>query len=171
MIDDRPQLRLWLIGLAMFAVLIVLGIYLQSETPYGIVDHQTAGNAARVDEIQAAWRASGYRGLAIMSMIGDLVFIGVYGWGSYVAGRSFSRVGQGRERAIGVIVAVAAVVFIVTDYIETILQLVQLLREQGVDLMAATAATVQPFKVAAWIVTFVGVIAALVMHRRSSGRG
>ncbi len=168
MIRERPQIRLWLIGLAMFAVLIGASILRGDASEFGIVDHQTAGTAAQIDMIQADWRAAGIRNFAILSMIGDLLFIGVYGWGSYVAGRSFSRIGNGFLRAIGVAVAIAAIVFLVTDYIETILQLIQLLREQGSDWMAGTAATVQPIKVGAWIVTFIGVIVALGVWRFSS---
>ena len=55
--------------------------------------------------------------------------------------------------------AVAAVVFVFTDYLETVLQFIQLLQDRGVDWMAATAAFAQPIKVAAWIATFIGVIA------------
>ena len=169
MIDGKPQLKLWLIGLAMFGVLIAMSLIRGDASQYTIVDHQAAGTAVMVDTIQADWRANGLRTLAIISMIGDLIFIGFYGWGSYVAGRSFSRIGSGFVRAIGVVVAGAAVVFLITDYLETILQLIQLLREQGVDWMAATHSTVRPIKVAAWIVTFVGVIAALIL-RRMGGR-
>ena len=61
-------------------------------------------------------------------------------------------------RGLGVVIAGAAVVFLITDYLETILQLIQLVREQGSDWMAGTAATARPIKVAAWIVTFVGVL-------------
>ncbi|MEL6878392.1 MAG: hypothetical protein AAGL68_09885 [Pseudomonadota bacterium] len=168
MIHERPQLRLWLIGLAMFAVLIGASLLRADASEFGIVDHQAAGTAAQVDIIQADWRAAGIRTFAIISMIGDLIFIGVYGWGSYVAGRSFSRIGSGVLRAVGVAVAVAAAVFIVTDYIETTLQLIQLLREQGSDWMAGTAAFAQPIKVAAWIVTFLGVLAGLILWRFSS---
>jgi len=163
--DSPPQLKLWLVGLAMFGGLIVLGFVLKDASQYSIVDHQAAATAAMVDTIQADWRANGLRTLAIFSMIGDLVFIGFYGWGSYVAGRSFSRGGAGLVGVIGGIVALAAVVFLIADYVETILQLVQLLREQGADWMAATAATARPIKVAAWIVTFLGVLAALVIRR------
>ena len=71
--------------------------------------------------------------------------------------------GPGFLRVVGVVVAVAAVVFLITDYVETILQVIQLLQERGVDWMAGTAATMQPFKIAAWVVTFLGVIAGLLL--------
>lgn len=165
MSDDKPRLKLWLIGLAMFAGLILLSFVRGDASQYTILDHQAAGTAAMVDTIQSDWRANGLRTLAIFSMIGDLIFIGVYGWGSYLAGRSFQHIGSGFVRLTGLVVAVAAIIFLVTDYVETVLQLIQLLREQGSDWMAGTAATVRPIKVAAWIVTFLGVILALVVRR------
>jgi hypothetical protein len=159
--DHRPQLKFWLIGLAMFGALIALGFVRGDASQYTILDHQAAGTAAMVDTIQADWRANGLRQLAIISMIGDLIFIGFYGCGAFIAGRSFSRIETGLLRGLGVIIAGAAVVFLITDYVETILQLIQLLREQGSDWMAGTAATARPIKVAAWIVTFVGVLLSL----------
>ncbi len=162
---ENPRLKLWLVGLALFAVLIVLGIWLERSASVGIVDHQLAGDAATVDAIQAQWRDEGVRWLAIVSMLGDLVFIGAYGWGAWIAGRSFVALGNGPVRLIGWIVAVAAAVFLFTDYAETILQFIQLMREEGSDSMAATAAAMQNPKKFAWVATFVGVIAALVIRR------
>ena len=163
--DTKPQLRIWLIGLTMFGILIAMSILRGDASPYTIVDHQAAGTAEIVDTIQASWREAGLRNWMIVSMLGDLIFIGFYGWGSFVAGRSLSRINTGLLRTIGVIVAAAAVIFLVTDYVETSLQLVQMLNEQGSDWMAATAATMQPIKIAAWFVTFLGVLVALVVRR------
>ena len=56
-----------------------------------------------------------------------------------------------------------------TDYTETVLQIIQLVADKGSDSLAASAATVRPFKVIAWIVTFVGVPVALVMRRIDAG--
>jgi len=97
-------------------------------------------------------------------MFGDLVFIGIYGAGSWIAGRSFMRMG-GTVRTIGAVVAAAALVFVLTDYTETLLQLAQLLRDAGSDQLAGIAATARPVKVAAWVVTFLGVIAAWLIRR------
>ena len=44
-------------------------------------------------------------------------------------------------------------------------QLIQLVEGQGADVLAATAATVQPVKIIAWIATFVGILAGLVVRR------
>lgn len=168
--DAKPEVGGWLRGLAAFAIVIVLslGITLFGEgVTFGIGEHQAAGSAARVDEIQAQWRAGGVRNLAIVAMIGDLVFIGIYGWGSWVAGRSFMAM-AGILRLLGGLVALSAAIFLVTDYTETTLQLVQLAREQGAGWMAGTAATVRPIKVAAWIASFIGVLLALAIRRIAS---
>ncbi len=172
MTDVRPKLKLWLYGLVAFAIVIAVGIPLGIEqVPGGILDHQSAGTAERVDQIQAAWAAAGLRTTAIIAMAGDLIFIGIYGWGSYVAGRSFSHIGPGLLRAIGLLVMAAAIVFLITDYLETTLQIIQLLRDQGSDWMAGTAATARPIKAAAWIVTFVGVIAGYLTWKFSARAG
>jgi hypothetical protein len=165
--EHKPQIKPWLTGLAMFAVVIALGLAVSSVSVFGITDHQAAGTAAQVDLIQANWRENGVRTIAIISMIGDLLFIGVYGWGSYIAGRSFARMSNSAVQTIGWLVAVAAIVFLVTDYVETIVQVIQLVREQGSDAMASIAATAQPVKSVAWIVTFFGVLGALLIHRFS----
>ena len=130
----------------------------------GIAEHQAAGTAARVDAIQAQWHTGGVRPLAVFAMFGDLVFIGIYGVGSWIAGRSFMRMG-GTVRTIGAVVAAAALVFLLIDYTETLLQLAQLLRDAGSDRLAGIAATVRPIKIAAWAATFVGVVAAWLILR------
>jgi hypothetical protein len=166
MTPAEPDLRWWLWGLAAFAVVIALSlaITMPADVTLGIADHQAAGSAARVDEIQAQWREGGVRTLAILSMLGDLVFIGIYGWGSWRAGRSLMAT-PGSAGMLGLLVAIAAVVFLVTDYTETVLQLIQLLRDRGSDAMAAVAASVRPAKMLAWIATFGGVLMALTIRR------
>ena len=161
MTEEKTPLKLWLAGLGIFGVFIVLGMLAGDASQYNIVDHQAAGTADMVNTIQADWRANGLRNAVIYGMIADFVFIAVYGWGSFVAGRSFYQSGNRLVRILGGSVAAAAIVFLISDYLETILQFIQMLRDEGVDWMAATAATAQPIKFAAFYVTFFGVIAAL----------
>lgn len=166
MTASAPKLRWWLWGLVAFAVVIGLSAAITSpaSVTFGITDHQAAGTAARVNEIQGQWATGGVRTLAIVSMLGDLVFIGIYGWGSWLAGRSFMRLG-GALGLLGGVIAVAALVFLLTDYCETLLQIVQLVGNEGSDTLAGIAATVQPVKIIAWIVTFFGILLALGWHR------
>lgn len=166
MTAQKADIRLWLWGLLAFAIVIglSLGITAPEDVTLGIAEHQAAGSAARVDEIQAQWREGGVRTLAIVAMLGDLVFIGIYGWGSWRAGRSFMA-GTGSVSMLGLLVAISALIFLVTDYTETVLQVIQLLQDKGSDAMAAVAATVRPIKILSWIVTFGGVLMALAIRR------
>ncbi|BDI61362.1 hypothetical protein [Qipengyuania nanhaisediminis] len=168
--QTRLPLRPWLIGLAIFALVVLLGIWLRSQSIYGIVDHQLAGTAEQVDAIQDQWRAEGVRWLAILAMLGDLVFIGVYGWGAWVVGRALAARDDMLARVLGWTVALAAVLFLITDYAETVLQFIQLVRSDGSDTMARIAASMQGTKIASWIASFVGVLAAIVLNRFSLGR-
>ena len=164
-----PELRWWFWGLFAFVVVIGLGAAVTAPDPvtFGITDHQAAGTAARVDVIQTQWRDGGVRPLAILAMIGDLVFIAIYGWGSWRAGRSFMPAG-GRVRVIGAFIAAAALVFVLTDYTETVLQIIQLIADKGSDPLRVRRhrAALQGNRL---IVTFVGVPVALVMRRIDAG--
>lgn len=162
---ERKFWWFWLGGLVIFALLrIPHGPLAIPEVPGGILDHQAAATAAEVDRIQAEWRQAGLYDHARWGMMGDLLFIGVYGLGAFFGGLLFREAG-GKLAKLGLLVAAAALAFIVTDYVETVLQFIQLTQRQGVDWMAAAAAFVQPIKIAAWIVTFVGIIAALLVRR------
>lgn len=168
MTRGRIDLKYWLIGLAIFGFLIVSSALLHGDAPFGIVDHQAAGTAERVDMIQMAWREAGLRSLTIASMFVDLVFIAVYTIGSWKAGKSL-RALEGRfVITLGWVIMMSAVVFCLSDYLETTLQVVQMLADKGSDSMAATAAFAQPIKVAAWITTFIGVLVAIPAARFSS---
>ncbi|MEM7664248.1 MAG: hypothetical protein AAF250_00195 [Pseudomonadota bacterium] len=167
MTPAKPDLRIWLLGLLAFAIVIALGLPLQTNTPFGIIDHQAAGDAVRVDAIQAAWRDAGLRGFAMVGMVGDLIFIGIYGLGSWRAGRSFARMNIPSLKLLGNIITIAAILFCFTDYVETGLQLLQMMQDRGSDWMAGTEAFMQPIKILAWIMTFTGILAALVVRRFS----
>jgi len=164
--DPLPNLRWWLRGLVAFAIVVALGLGITApdSVTFGITDHQAAESAARVNEIQAQWRQGGVRNFAIAAMIGDLIFIGIYSWGSWLAGRSFMAM-SGPVRMIGSIVAPAALVFAITDYIETILQVIQLLQDAGSDWMAAIVASMGPIKAISWVTTFGGVLLAIAIRR------
>ena len=167
-----PTFRLflwwWLAGLAIFALVVALGLPLSTpEVPGGILDHQAAGTGAEIDRIQRAWAGAGLLDRARIAMAADLVFIGVYGVGSVLGGLHFSRAGAGLVSALGKLVAVAGAVFLVTDYAETICQLIQLTRFAGADTLAGIAAAARPPKIAAWIVTMLGVLVALAWKWRA----
>lgn len=168
MTKGRIDLKYWLIGLAMFGALIATSLLFRGDAPFSIVDHQGAGTAERVDLIQTAWRDAGLRNLFIASMFGDLIFIGFYSFGSWQAGKSLHALEGRFLRGLGLVVMGAAVIFCLSDYLETTLQIVQMLADKGSDSLAATAAFAQPIKVAAWITTFIGVLIAIPLTRFSS---
>ncbi len=158
--------RYWLFGLLLFAAMIALNPTLStSVSPMGISDHQTAGTAAKIDAIQRAWQAAGVLLIARASMMIDLLFIGVYSWGAWNGGKFMRRDASPNVRRIGGLVMGASLVFLVTDYAETFCQFIQVMQFKGNNALANVAATVQPVKTLAWIVTFVGLLAALLLRR------
>lgn len=166
MSEKRRFLLWWVGGLIAFAIVIVMSMPLMVDgVPGGILDHQKAGSGAVIDAIHSAWGAAGVLGTARNAMIGDLIFIGIYGFGALLAGRYFYRNTTRLWRGLGAVIAIAAVVFLLTDYLETSLQLSQLLQNAGADRPAAIAAAVGPAKSLSWIITFVGILLALIGER------
>ena len=164
----RAFLWLWIGGLILFAIVIMLGLPLGvSEVAGGILDHQAAGSAAEVDRIQQVWRSAGLWNQAAIAMIGDLIFIGIYGAGSLLGGLHFRRSTMRPVSILGVLIAIAAAAFLITDYAETIAQFIQLTRFKGDDSLASLAASVRPVKIASWLFTFCGIIACLVIRRKA----
>lgn len=70
-------------------------------------------------------------------------------------------------RRLGMLIIAASALFVVADYTETIAQFMQLLEQRGSDGLSAIAAWVGPVKIVAWVVTFVGIIAGLVVRRKT----
>jgi hypothetical protein len=76
---EKSFWRYWLGGLLLLAFMAALNPYLANAVaPWAILDHQTAGSAARVDAIQFAWARDGVLNLARFSMAIDLLFIPAY---------------------------------------------------------------------------------------------
>ncbi|MGL5839547.1 MAG: hypothetical protein ACRCY3_13700 [Sphingorhabdus sp.] len=169
MSDNRLEKRFWrywLGGLLILAFMIAMNPSLSSETaPWGIRDHQSAGTAARVDAIQAAWQAAGVMGLARLSIAIDLIYIGIYSFGAYCGGRLFAQSARPYLRRLGWIIVVAAIVVALADYIETLCQFVQAISMQGSDKLAGIAATTQPIKSTAFLTTFFGLLLAIALRR------
>ncbi|MEL6530543.1 MAG: hypothetical protein AAFQ27_11315 [Pseudomonadota bacterium] len=161
----KVELKLWSIGVLMLVALIVLGAVVMGDSAFSLPDHQSAGTAARVDEIQTAWKAEGYLGLHTIGMVGDLVFIVVYSVGAWRAGTSLRAYGGGFLSILGLFTMAMAVLFFVTDITETTLQLVQMLTAKGVDWMAGVAAFAQPIKMAAFVASFFAVLMGWLVAR------
>ena len=167
MVQRKTFLTTWIGGLIAFAIVIAVGLPLGiTAVPGGILDHQAAGSAATVNTIHAAWKEAGVFGTARTAMIGDLIFIGIYGVGSVLGGLYFRNTIGGSLRTMGTLILAAGVVFVFTDYGETISQLVQVLNDGGSDTLAGIAATLRPFKIVAWLITFFGISVALLIEWR-----
>jgi len=167
--DKKTFLKWWIGGILIFAVSIFIhGPLATAEVPGGILDHQAARNAAEVDAIQFYWAADNLIGRARMAMISDLVFIVIYGIGAFLGGRYFYRNSNTLLRSIGAAIAVAGLVFLATDLVETSLQLVQLMQFAGDDTLASIASNMGPTKVATFLFSFFGLLALLVTEWFSS---
>lgn len=158
--------RLWLISLVVFALVVIISMTVnQGGVTLGIPEHQAAPSAERVDEIQTQWRDGGVRNLAIFAMVCDLAWIWIYALGGFQIGKGFATYRRGILRLLGLGICAAALVFAVTDYTETTLQLIQLLQDAGNDQMAGIASTMRPVKVVAFLAVFAGVILAWLIDR------
>jgi len=166
MTHGRKFAIFWPLGLVVFAIVVMVSLPLNIEdVPGGILDHQTAGNAAAVDAIHGAWKQAGVFGTASTAMIGDLIFIGLYGFGCYHDGRAIMERGQGMVRPIGIVVVAAALVFTASDYGETICQFMQVQNDAGSDRLAGIAAFLQPVKSICFMIASIGVILGMLLTR------
>lgn len=160
----------WGGGLALFLYLVVTAGALQTAVaPGGILDHQSAATAERVNAIQQSWAAAGVLDVARWAMIADLVFITLYMSGGIIGGRLiWQRANSPTLKKIGLLCVLSYFLFGLTDYVETVCQLVQLVNEQGNDILAGTAALSKPVKTISWIVGTVAMIGALIWRWRET---
>lgn len=154
----------WGGGLALFLYLIISGGALETiVAPNGILDHQSAATAERVNAIQQSWSDAGVLELARWGMIVDLVFITLYMSGGIIGGRLiWQRAKSPTLKKIGLLCVLSYFFFGLSDYVETICQLVQLVCEQGSDIFAGTAVMALPVKIITWFVGTVAMITALI---------
>lgn len=160
----------WVGGLIAFAIVIALSIPLMTDAVRGgISDHQRAPDAKTVDAIQHAWRAAGLSNQAAIAIMADLVFIGIYGIGCVLAGLHYKAHRSWQIRLLGRTALISGIVFLLTDYGETICQFIQLQRFTGDDMLAFIASSLRPIKMIAWTGSFVAVLCALAAERFASG--
>jgi len=167
LISPKNFWRYWLGGILLFAVMVALNPSITvAGVPQGIGDHQAAATAVRVNEIHSAWQSAGVLDIAKFGMAIDLLFIGIYAFGAFIGGMLFRAMPSAAMRRLGSVIVVAAVIFCIADYAETISQFVQIMQAQGSDNLAGIAAFVQPIKMIAFLTTFVGILAGLLLQRR-----
>lgn len=172
MISRRRFLMFWIGGLVAFVIALSLHLPLTIEAvPEGIVDHQTATTAARVDAIQQAWAEAGVYRDAYTAMLSDFGFILLYGIGSLLGGLYFLRTGQGTLRWIGWALTASAVVFLASDLTETTMQIQQLAAGEGDDAKAHLAAAMHYPKLISWIACFILPLNGLIIERSQHRAG
>ena len=158
----------WGSGMAIFLTLVATGSALQTDVaPGGILDHQSAATADRVNAIQASWAEAGVLKEARLGMIGDLVFILLYSIGGIIGGRLlWQKANSPSLKKLGLFIIVAYFTFFVTDYGETVSQFIQLMQQQGSDTLAGIAAFFQPIKIASWIAGTLMILIGLIWFWR-----
>lgn len=160
--------RYWLGGLLLLAIMIAINPWFVTDvSPWGIRDHQSAATGARVDAIQTAWQAAGVMDFARWGIALDLVYIAVYSFGAYCGGRMFYAAGQPALKRLGWMIVAAAIILGLADYTETICQFIQAIQFRGSDMLAAIAATAQPIKSVAFLISFFGMLTALFVRRKT----
>lgn len=156
-------------GLAAFAITLVLHAPLIIEAvPGGILEHQSAPDANTVDRIQAAWMIAGVYTQAHWAMITDLIFIGIYGMGCVLGGLYYRKSPRPVLRVLGWIALISGVIFLLTDFGETIAQFIQLSQQQGSDMLAKFASSLGLTKMTTWTASFLAILSALILDRFSS---
>jgi len=166
MITKRAFVLWFCGGLVAFAIAIWLHLPLSVEgVPAGITEHQSAPDAATVNAIHAAWQAAGVYDQARIAMISDLIFIGIYGIGCVLGGLYYRASARAVLKALGWIALASGIVFLITDYGETIAQFMQLSAGAGDDTLANIASSLRPFKVLTWISAFLSLVLALLIER------
>ncbi len=158
----------WGAGMALFLFLVASGGALQTEVaPGGILDHQAAGTADRVNAIQKSWVDAGVLSQAKLGMIGDLTFILLYSLGGIIGGRLlWQQAGSPSLKKFGLLIIVTYFAFFITDYGETVSQFVQLMQGEGSDILAGIAAFLRPIKAVSWIAGTLMILIALIWFWR-----
>jgi hypothetical protein len=144
---------LYAIAWALFAWMAIKnGEIAKAAAPYSIVSHQVAGDAATVNAIQLRWQQAGQYPLAKLSMWVDLVFIAFATLSGMLGGRLIKqRAGKQALKILATIVMAIWVVAGVTDYAETIPQVIQVSTQSGSDTLAGLAAAMQSIKILAYL--------------------
>ncbi len=159
-------IRLWLLGILLLIAMIFGNLLLITDiSPMAMSDHQSAGSAARIDEIQWAWAAANLILYAKISMVIDLFFIAIYSLGAICGGILLRYDARLFVRRIGALVIAAATIFFVTDYIETIAQIIQLFSMHGSDALSSAAAAVGSAKNIAFLITFLGLVGTILWDK------
>lgn len=158
--------RFWIGGIIILILLILLNPLLVTDaSPLGIADHQAAGSAYNVNAIQNAWVMVGVIHWAKLAMIVDLLFISTYSFGAMCGGILLRHDKRRFISRVGSLVIASSIIFFVTDYAETIAQVIQLFEMQGSDSLANLAASVGPAKNISFLITLFAVLGIIIWDK------
>jgi hypothetical protein len=130
--------------------------------PFGILDHQVAGTAQRVADIQHSWAQAGRLGLAQVLVAIDFVFMALAAAACAWGGAGL--LGQG-VRALGGVAIVGALLALGADVVETANQAMAVFWGAPSDQQAAIAAAAVEPKLTAYVVANGALLAGLVLRR------
>lgn len=136
-----------------------------SGQPFGILDHQSAGTAARAAQIQQSWAESGRLVLAQCLVALDFIFIALSALACSLGGWSLIRQGV---RALGGVALIGASAAFATDLLETANQALQLFGSAPSDAQAGQAKAMVEPKLTAYVVGNGALCAGLVLRRLKS---
>lgn len=163
---------LWLTGIVIIVVLISQNDRLVTDiAPQGMIDHQVAATAKRVEDIHASWRAAGAMGFFRIAILFDLLFIVLYSTGGVIGGMLVRRGARSAWlKALAGLAILAYMAFGILDMTETLCQALQGFVTGGNDGLAGLAAIAQPPKMIAFFVGLPSLVAALAWFRLEIAR-
>ena len=139
--------------------------------PGGMVDHQTAGTALRVDQIHQSWTDEGAMGFFKIAILFDLLFIVMYSLGGVIGGQLVRRDAVSPIlKILGLMAMAAYFAFGILDLCETLCQIVQVFFTGGHDGLAGLAELVQPPKLVAFAIGFPVLAVSLIWLRLEKWR-
>ena len=164
---------LWLTGIVIIVALVSQNDRLVTEiAPQGMIDHQIAATAQRVEDIHASWRAAGVMDFFRIAILFDLLFILLYSTGGILGGLLIRRDARSALlKPLAGLSIVAYAAFGLLDFTETFCQALQGFVTGGNDMLASIAAWAQPSKMVAFFIGFPALVASLIwlaLERRRS---
>ena len=158
---------LWLTGIVIIVVLISQNDRLVTDiAPQGMVDHQVAETAKRVEDIHDSWRAAGAMDFFRVAIVFDVMFIVLYSAGGVIGGLLVRRGARSAWlKALAGLAILAYAAFGIFDLTETLCQAMQGFVTGGNNALAGIAAMAQPPKMLAFFVGFPSLVAALAWFR------
>ncbi len=169
----RGFLICWFLGWALFILVGILQpVAGDGLGQFGMEAHRRAGTADMVNAIHSYWQNIGIYDRATWSLVVDLLFITAFSIGGVLGGLLLRQNMHTNIRRVGLLAIVAHIVFAVSDYAETISQLIQMVDGTGSDSLANIAAFARPIKIQSFLIAVaaiaIGFIASKIVARKTA---